>query len=96
MWKSAKVRAKKYGIPFAIGLADIVIPRHCPILGIPISVTDKRVSGHSPSLDRINPAKGYIPGNVAVISYRANTIKSDGTAAEHQAVAKYMRRSGVE
>lgn len=36
----------------------------------------------SPSLDRINWKKGYVPGNVRVISQRANLILGDATADE--------------
>ena len=32
-----------------------------------------------PSIDRIIPSLGYVPGNVAVISLAANRIKSDCT-----------------
>lgn len=47
------------------------------------------------SLDRIDPRKGYVKGNVWIISYRANLIKNDGTAEEHEMIAKAMRESGV-
>jgi len=43
-----------------------------------------------PSLDRIDPRKGYVPGNVIVMSYRANVIKGDGLPSEHRAVARYI------
>lgn len=42
------------------------------------------------SLDRIVPSLGYVPGNVAVISHRANRIKSDATADELRAVADWL------
>jgi hypothetical protein len=44
----------------------------------------------SPSLDKINPELGYVPGNVAIISYRANRIKNNGTAEEHRLIADWM------
>ena len=43
-----------------------------------------------PSLDRIVPKKGYVEGNIAWISNRANVIKNDGTAEEHLKVAEYI------
>lgn len=90
---SIKYRAKKHGRPFSITIADVVIPTVCPILGIPLR---KQVGQHprpdSPSLDCVIPALGYVPGNVQVISYRANCIKNDGTAEEHEAIVAYIRR----
>ena len=47
---------------------------------------------NSPSLDRIDNKKGYVKGNVAVISMRANHVKADGTTAEIAAIADFMRR----
>ena len=44
----------------------------------------------SPSLDKINPDKGYMKGNVAFISTKANSIKSDATPKEVIKVAKWL------
>jgi hypothetical protein len=41
------------------------------------------------SLDRIDNTKGYVPGNVVVVSYRANRIKSDATAQELLRIARF-------
>lgn len=91
---NAKMRAKKAGIEFSIDESHIEIVETCPVLGTPLSWGEKP-SGGSPSIDRIDNSKGYVPGNVKIISRRANTMKSDGTAAEHDAIAKYMRSHGV-
>jgi hypothetical protein len=78
----AKSRAKKNNLPFNIELDDIVIPERCPLLGIKIESTEVRNSPNNPSLDKIIPEKGYIKGNVWVISNRANTLKNDATLQE--------------
>lgn len=83
--------AKANGIPFTITREDIVIPTHCPVLGIPLSGVGCGGGDAAPSLDRFDPSLGYVPGNVYVISKRANTLKSDGTAEEHAKVAAWMR-----
>jgi hypothetical protein len=77
----AKHRAKQEGVPFSITESDIVIPDKCPALGIPL-YRGKGSGGHgfnSPSLDKIIPELGYVQGNIAVISHRANALKSDET-----------------
>jgi hypothetical protein len=82
LW-DAKRRAKKAGLPFDIQFDDIVIPDVCPLLGIKIErgAVGQPVNG-SPSLDRIECSKGYVAGNVWVISHRANTLKSNATIEE--------------
>lgn len=92
MLARARSRAKKFGIPFAIEKIDIVVPAYCPILGIPLRVGDGRSSGNSPSLDRIRPQRGYVKGNIAVISHRANQLKNDATVAELRALLVWLER----
>jgi len=88
MFYDARKRAHASGVPFSIQPEDIVIPDRCPVLGIALSRDGHRDS--SPSLDRIIPSHGYVPGNVRVISFRANRIKSDATIEELRAVLAYM------
>jgi len=83
----AKRRAKGKGHEFNIDKTDIDIPILCPILGIPIVkvYTKGKNSGptsNSPSLDRIDNTKGYIKGNVRVISHKANTMKHNASPIE--------------
>ncbi|MBB3990312.1 hypothetical protein [Croceicoccus naphthovorans] len=70
-----------------------------PILGIPIYIAKGGRGGkdHSPSLDRIRPKLGYVPGNVIVISNRANRLKSDATIRELRDIASFYAtlREGV-
>ena len=84
MFWSARGRAKAEGLPFTIKKEDIVIPEKCPILGRPLVVNlgAKRPANNSPSLDKIIPEQGYIPGNVQVISHKANSMKRDATLQE--------------
>lgn len=80
MIRSARSRSLKLNIPFNITIDDIIIPKFCPILGIELSHSEDRKNGNmsSPSIDRINPSKGYIKGNIIVISCRANSLKNGG------------------
>ncbi len=96
---AARKRAKQNGLHCTITVDDIVIPEFCPALGIKLEPrvgagrSNREEIGCSPSLDRIDNSKGYVPGNVAVISLRANMIKTDATAAELKAVASYIEAS---
>lgn len=91
--RGAKRRAKASGIECSITLADIVIPEVCPLLGIPLRKGDGVTTGNSPSLDRKDNAKGYIPGNVWVISYRANTAKGTLSADELILIGTNLKRT---
>lgn len=92
---TTKYRAKKYGIEFSLTRDDIVIPDKCPILGIPLFFVEsdnskKSKNPNSPSIDRIDSSKGYVAGNVRIISWRANFLKNDATAEELAAFANFF------
>ena len=82
MFHSAKRRAKEQGIPFTITLDDIIIPEECPLLNIPLFAGNGNPCDNSPTLDKLIPSKGYVPGNILVISDKANRIKSNATIGE--------------
>lgn len=73
----AKFRAKKHNREFNLTLGDINIPTHCPILGIELFRAEGKPKANSPTIDRIHNDLGYVPGNVWVISHKANTQKKD-------------------
>lgn len=87
LWKSAKSRAKQRGEDFSIELEDIIVPDKCPILGIPLEYHRGVKQDNSYSLDRIDSSKGYVKGNIWVISLRANRIKNDSTPQELRLIA---------
>ncbi len=88
LFNSAKARAKKKGLAFTITKDDVVVPERCPYLDIEIQVCDGVHCDTSPSLDQIIAGGGYVPGNVEVISYRANAMKRDATPEELVMFAK--------
>jgi len=94
MWYSAKKRAKRRDVPFSITPLDIAIPARCPVLGVKLAIghgaDGKGPSSCSPTLDCIDPSLGYVPGNIAVISWRANRLKSDATLAELRRLADWV------
>jgi len=85
LFHSATKRAKLKKLPFDITKQDIVVPTHCPILGLelkPNQTGNKSHTKQSPSLDRIDNNKGYIKGNIQVISHLANAMKQNATRDE--------------
>lgn len=84
MLMRAKNRARIKKLEFNIDIKDIQIPKYCPILGSELQCTTGRSGGqkNSPALDRIDCSKGYIKGNVRVISHLANMMKSYATNKE--------------
>ena len=90
---NARNRARKMGLDFNLTRENMpLIPSHCPVLGIPIVVWGAEDLDNTASIDRINPALGYVIGNVRWISWRANNLRSDGTAEELRLVAEDAAR----
>lgn len=90
-----KHRAKMAGVPFDLTPRDVYVPTHCPIFGTQFVFGGPKGHPCAPSIDRIRPRLGYVKGNIAVISRRANMIKQDATAAEIQAVAAWAADQGA-
>lgn len=92
MFRRAKTRAKERGLDFDLDQSDILIPTHCPILGLELICHKGRSGGmpNSPALDRINNSKGYVKGNVMVISHRANMMKADSSPEDMLLFAKWV------
>lgn len=95
MLQGAKQRAKLKSFDFNLELNDIIIPEVCPVLGIKLIASNQTKSDNSPSLDRIDNSKGYVKGNVKVISWRANHIKTDATLSELEKVVAYVKTNLV-
>ena len=83
LYSRAKASAKARRLRFAIVVADIIIPEYCPYLNIKLTtfVNGGRQDSNA-SLDRIDNSKGYLPGNIQVISSKANFMKRNATIRE--------------
>ena len=88
LWHGAKSRAAKYGREFSISLTDIVIQGECPVLKVPYA----RRGEYAPSLDRLDSSKGYVKGNIVVMSKRANRLKGNFTLQEAEALVKFLSK----
>ena len=92
MFNAIKARAKRKDIPFTIDFEDLEYPELCPILGIPLIRRAGSFHENSPTIDRVDPTKGYTKGNVHVVSFRANRIKWNATLAELKQIVAFLER----
>lgn len=77
-----KANAKKRGIPFSITKNDLFLPDTCPVFGTKFNLDRTTDRNNTPSIDRIDNSKGYVKGNVVIVSNRANMIKKDASLKE--------------
>jgi hypothetical protein len=88
IFNSAKSRASLKNRNFNIEICDIIIPKICPVLNIEIGSD----FDSSPSIDRIDSTKGYVKGNIRIISRRANILKNNGTIEEFKLILKDLKK----
>ena len=74
---------------------ESIATTHCPIFGIEFewgtsNMGKGKTKPNCPSLDRIVPELGYVQGNVAFISHKANRIKDNGTMQDHYDIADWI------
>jgi hypothetical protein len=93
MYDRAKTRSTALGREFTITMDDFDIPEECPVFKRPFEYTPG--SPWVPSIDRIDSSKGYVPGNVTVMSWRANALKNDITMYEAIMLAEYMKATNL-
>ena len=83
-----KANAKQNGVEFTLTVEDIVLPDACPVYEVPFIYKD---SQWTYSFDRVDNSKGYIKGNVRVISRKANRQKSDMSIEDLERIINYMK-----
>lgn len=84
-----KTKTQRKGLTIADYKALIVT--HCPLLGVELSYsayTGNTTPSNYASLDKIDPSKGYVKGNVQIVSFRANTLKNSATLEELKMIVK--------
>lgn len=109
MLSSARSRAKEKNLPFDIDLdyvrlivgKDAEFASHCQIFPkIALDWSCNRGNGpralpNSPSIDRIDPTRGYVKGNIWIVCHRANAIKSNATHEELKLLTKAVGKAIV-
>jgi hypothetical protein len=63
----------------------------CPLIGIKLDYSGGKLSGITPTIDRIDPSLGYEPNNIWIVSLRANRAKNDATLAELKAILRWRK-----
>jgi hypothetical protein len=90
-WKKrVKARARRNGLKFNLTNEDFFVPKKCPVFGIPLFFTPGKCTDNTPNLDRLIPSKGYVKGNVKVISGLANRLKKHFTIEQLRCLLDYM------
>jgi hypothetical protein len=90
----AKSRAQFLKVPFDLTpeyLANLWTGI-CPAFGIPIDHQTDRDAENAAELDRLIPALGYVQGNVAWLSRKANRIKNNVELSELETLVKWMHQ----
>jgi hypothetical protein len=90
MLTNAKARAMKNNLEFSITKKDIIFTDLCPVFDIKLDYNLKKISDNSPTIDRIDSKKGYMPDNIKIISWKANRVKSNASIEEIEAILSYM------
>ena len=91
-----RLNAIKKGIPFTITFEEIEQPKYCPVLGLELNYFWSGQDRRDPAkacIDKLIPSLGYIPGNVFVISWRANFLKSNASLDELEKILNYVRKN---
>lgn len=89
MIRNIKSSAKRRGIVFDLHYTDLTLPKYCPLLGLELKYRGE-VEFNSidrATVDRIDNTKGYVEGNVWIISRLANSMKNEATLEQLETFA---------
>ena len=90
---SAKKNNVPLGFDSAVELAAYIksiAPEKCPVFNKRFTERGNGFDRWSPSVDKINPKRGYVRGNMQVISTLANCMKRDATSTELRKFAQWV------
>lgn len=95
--RRTRSHAKQRNIEFKLELKDIILSDTCPLLEIKLNYHSGGSKSNSASVDRIDNNKGYIPGNVKIISFLANSMKYTASKEEliifSKNISNYFRKT---
>lgn len=93
---ASKQRAKLKNIEHTLTLEELIAAypedNKCPVFGTELKFGNAGFRDNSPSIDKIDPTKGYTLDNIQVLSWRANRLKADATVEELELLLNYMKQ----
>lgn len=97
LWASSKSSSRTKDREHSLTVEDIrsLLVSTCPYFGIKLfyGVNPRgKIPFNAATIDRIDSTKGYIPGNVRIISWGANRLKSNLTDKQLLTLAKNILR----
>lgn len=98
MLNGIRRRAAAKNVPCTLTVSELVelMPDKCPVFGVEFSfINNGKMTPDSPSVDRLIPSRGYVKDNVAIVSMKANAIKSAFTSDDVLRVAEWMKENGL-
>lgn len=87
-----KATAKAGLIKWDLEIDDLDWPKTCPYLDIELNYNSDNKADNVASLDKIVPELGYVKGNVQIISYMANKMKSSAT---HEQLITFSKNAAL-
>lgn len=93
MIRNIKHSAKRRNLDFNLECEDIILPKYCPLLNVELNYTNYTThkflglgeeyvdlgfnAATKASIDRVDNTKGYVKGNILIISRLANAMKNE-------------------
>lgn len=104
MIRNIKFSAKRRNLDFDLDYTDIKLPKYCPLLGIELNYSNHKnhkllnlgdnyvdLGFNDPtkaSVDRIDNNKGYVKGNIIILSRLANAMKNEASFEQLETFSK--------
>lgn len=95
--KATRTRARSQSLKLPFDLDEDYLKSiwtgECPVLKMPVFLHERsRLDEFAAELDRFIPSLGYVKGNVAFLSRRANRLKNNVTTKELKELLEWMEK----
>lgn len=93
-WHNIRHNARRQHIPCTLTLADVsalLEPMQCSVTGVPVGKANGKRGPWSPAIDRVRPARGYVPGNVRLVCWRFSELRRRDPFTSERDTAERVR-----